>query len=61
MAETRAIARALRWATNEERTCTEEMPSYDGVISNVDFVNKKTRTDHTAGEGEARLAESSGI
>jgi hypothetical protein len=55
MAETRAIARALRWATNEGRTCEEEMPSYDGVISNVDFVNKKMRTDHTAGEGSQGL------
>ena len=44
MAETRAIARALRWATNEGRTCEEEMPSYDGVIANVDFVNKKMHT-----------------
>ena len=44
MAETRAIARALRWATNEGRTCEEEMPSYDGVISNVDFANNKVRT-----------------
>ena len=44
MAETRAIARALRWATNEGRTCEEEMPSYDGVISDVDFVNKKMHT-----------------
>jgi hypothetical protein len=26
------------------------MPSYDGVISNVDFVNKKMRTDQIAGE-----------
>ena len=26
------------------------MPSYDGVIANVDFVNKKMYTDHTAGE-----------
>jgi len=50
MAETRAIVRALRWATNEGRTCEEEMPSYDGVISNVDFVNKKMRKDQIAGE-----------
>ena len=50
MAETRAIARALRWATNEGRTCEEEMPSYDGVIGKVDFVNKQIRTDHAAGE-----------
>ena len=51
MAETRAIARALRWATNEGRTCAEEMPSYDGVIGKVDFVNKRIRTpDHAAGE-----------
>jgi hypothetical protein len=55
MAETRAIARALRWATNEGRTCAEEMPSYDGVISNVDFVNKKMRTDHTASEDSQGL------
>ena len=55
MAETRAIARALRWATNEGRTCEEEMPSYDGVISNVDFVNKKMRTDHTASEDSQGL------
>ena len=56
MAETRAIARgALRWATNEGRTCAEEMPSYDGVISNVDFVNKKMRTDHTADEDSQGL------
>ena len=51
MADTRAIARALRWATNEGRTCEEEMPSYDGVIGKVDFVNKRIRTpDQTAGE-----------
>ena len=29
-------------------TCAEEMPSYDGVISNVDLVNKKMHADHTA-------------
>ena len=52
MAETRAIARALRWATNEGRTCEEEMPSYDGVIANVDFVNKKMHTpDLEQGDG----------
>ena len=52
MAETRAIARALRWATNEGRTCEEEMPSYDGVISDVDFVNKKMPTpDLERGDG----------
>ena len=55
MAETRAIARALRWATNEGRTCEEEMPSFDGVISKVDFVNKKIRTDHTADEDSQGL------
>ena len=32
MAGTRAIARALRWATNEGRTSMEEMPSFDGSI-----------------------------
>ena len=53
MAETRAIARALRWATNEGRTCEEEMPSYDGIISDVDFANKKMRRNHTAGEERA--------
>jgi len=52
MAETRAIARALRWATNEGRTCEEEMPSYDGVIGKVDFVNKRIRTpDLERGDG----------
>jgi len=56
MAETRAIARALRWATNEERTCAEEMPSYDGVIGKVDFVNKRICTpDHAAGEDSQGL------
>ena len=55
MAETRAIARALRWATNEGRTCEEEMPSYDGVITNMDFANKKRRIDHTAGEDQKGL------
>ena len=30
MAETRAIARALRWATNEGRTSMEEMPASTG-------------------------------
>jgi len=55
MAETRAIARALRWATNEGRTCEEEMPSYDGVITNVDFANKKRGIDHTAGEDQKGL------
>ena len=43
MAETRAIARALRWATNEGRTSMEEMPSFDGPIAVVDFVNQKVR------------------
>ena len=43
MAETRAIARALRWATNEGRTSMEEMPSFDGSIAVVDFVNQKVR------------------
>ena len=43
MAETRAIARALRWATNEGRTSMEEMPHFDGSIAVVDFVNKKIR------------------
>lgn len=28
-------------------TYAEEMPSYDGVTSNVDLFNKKMRTDHT--------------
>ena len=40
MAETRTIARALRWATNEGHTCVEEMPSNDGMIAKVDFVNE---------------------
>ena len=43
MAETRAIARALRWATNEGRTSMEEMPSFDGSVAVVDFVNQKVR------------------
>ena len=28
------------------------MPSYDGIVPNVDFVNKKRRTDHTASEDQ---------
>ena len=55
MAETRAIARALRWATNEGRTCEEEMPSYHGIVTNVDFVNKKRHTDRTAVEDHESL------
>ena len=55
MAETRANAWALRWATNEGGPCEEEMPSFDGVISKVDFVNKKIRTDHTAHEDSQGL------
>jgi hypothetical protein len=46
MAETRAIARALRWATNEGRTCAEEMPSYDGVIFSL--IKRCVRTTQPA-------------
>ena len=54
-AETRAIARALRWATNEGRTSMEEMPSFDGSIAVVDFVNKKVhRGDKPATDQKPR-------
>jgi hypothetical protein len=43
MAETRAIARALRWATNEGRTCVEELPTFEGHLPEVDFVNQTIR------------------
>ena len=43
MAETRAIARALRWATNEGRTCVEELPTFEGHLPEIDFVNQKIR------------------
>ena len=31
------------------------MPSYDGVITNVDFANKKRGIDHTTGEDQKGL------
>ena len=31
------------------------MPSYDGVITNLDFANKKRRIDHTADEDQKGL------
>ena len=55
MAETRAIARALRWATNEGRTSMEEMASYDGSIAQVDFINKKIKRPDKASKDDRRL------
>ena len=51
MAETRAIARALRWATNEGRTCVEELPTFEGHLPEVDFVNQTIRRNKTRPNG----------